>query len=88
MGKFKEGFRKTAEKISKGDILPQHLGSHSFETLGQELFSLDNTKPMFRDHDWHKKARNCRAQILTGISKGKRNYQNLIQYLNRIEESR
>jgi len=47
--------RKIAEKISKGIMESQHLGSHTPETLQQELFSLRNTKPMFRDSKWRKR---------------------------------
>jgi len=88
MGKFKESARKTAEKISKGIIPNQHIGSHSFETLWQEIISLGNTKPMFRDKKWYHKSRNIRANILIGISKGNRKYQQLILMLNSVEESR
>ncbi len=88
MGKLKDTARKISEKVSK-DILPnQHLGSHSFETLWQSLYSLENTKPMFRDEKWHKNARNCRALILNGIAKQKPKFQTLIQYLNHIEAMR
>jgi hypothetical protein len=88
MGKFKESARKTAEKISKGLTQNQHLGSHSFETLYQEIVSLGNTKPMFRDKEWYHKCRNARANIITGIAKGKRKYQQLILFLNSVEEMR
>jgi len=88
MGKFKESARKTAEKISKGIIPSQHLGSHSFETLYQEIISLGNQKPMFRDQKWYKKNRDLRVQCLNGISEGKRNYQQLILFLNSVEATR
>ncbi len=88
MGKIKESWRKTAEKISKGVIENQHLGSHSSETIDQELYSLENTKPMFRDSKWHKNCRNLRAKILNEIARGKRTYQQAIIQLNRIENQR
>ncbi len=88
MGKIRDSARKIAEKISEGSELHQHLGSHSFETLQQELFSLSNQKPMFRDLKWWKKSDQIHSNILSGISKGKRNYQSLIQILNSITEMR
>jgi len=88
MGKLFQSARKKAEKISKGIIEPQHLGSHSFETLWQEVYSLGNTKPMFRDHKWYHKSRDIRAKIINGIAKGNRKYQQLILFLNSVEESR
>jgi len=44
--------RQKAEQITKGNREPEHLGSHTPETLIQELFSLKNIKPMFRDSKW------------------------------------
>jgi len=88
MGKIRDSARKIAEKISDGKELHQHLGSHSFETLQQELFSLGNQKPMFRDLKWWKKSDDINKNILEGISKGKSNYQNLIHIHNHITEMR
>jgi len=47
--------RTIAEKITKSLRDPEHLGKHTPETLQQELFSLRNTKPMFRDSKWRKR---------------------------------
>jgi len=47
--------RKIAESISRGLRENEHLGKHTPETLQQELFSLRNTKPMFRDSKWRKR---------------------------------
>lgn len=88
MGKIRDSARKIAEKISEGKELHQYLGSHSFETLQQELFSLSNQKPMFRDINWWKKSDDIHKNILKGISNGKRNYQSLIQIFNSITEMR
>ncbi len=88
MGKIRESARKIAEKISDGKELHQHLGSHSFETLQQELFSLANQKPMYRDSKWYKKADKIYSEIINGISKGKTNYQSLIRIHNSITEMR
>jgi len=88
MGKLFESARKKAEKISKGVLENQHLGSHSSETIDQELYALEITKPMFRDGKWHKKARSIRAEILNEIAKGKTMYQIKLIRLNQIEERR
>jgi len=47
--------RKIAESISNKLRETEHLGKHTPETLQQELFSLRNTKPMFRDSKWRKR---------------------------------
>jgi len=47
--------RTIAEKITKGLRDTEHLGKQTPETLQQELFSLRNTKPMFRDSKWSKR---------------------------------
>lgn len=46
--------RKEAEKITAKIIPSRHLGDKTPEVLQQELFSLMNTKPAFRDKDWQK----------------------------------
>lgn len=53
--KKKETARETAKKITDGIKAPQHLGKQTFETINQELFSLQNTKSMFRDSKWNKR---------------------------------
>lgn len=47
--------RKLAEEITKKLRVPEHLGKHTPETLQQELFSLRNTKPAFRDKKWQRR---------------------------------
>ena len=85
---MKSSVRKLAEKISDAKVPNQFLGSHSSETIDQELYSLENTKPMFRDPKWHKQARNMRATILNKIAKGESKYQRTLSRLNSIEEMR
>lgn len=51
----KKSAREISEEISKGEKEPEHLGKHTPETLQQELFSLKNTKPDFRDKIWFAK---------------------------------
>ena len=47
--------RKKSEEITRGEREPEHLGRHTKETLEQELFSLQNTKPAFRNRKWIKR---------------------------------
>jgi len=57
---FKEWFesslmsnpREKMRQFTTGQRDPEHLGKHTPETLTQELFSLKNTKPMFRNKKW------------------------------------
>ena len=86
--KFKSSARETAEKITDNLIPNTHIGNHTLETLTQEILSLCNTKPMFRDHKWHKKSRNIRANLMNQISHGNRSFQPLFNELNKIEEMR
>ena len=51
----KKTARQNAEEISKQQREPEHLGKYSPEALQQELFSLINTKPAFRDKRWNQK---------------------------------
>ncbi len=52
---LKNSAREIAEKIGKGSLPPQHLGSHSLETLRQEMISLCQTKPAFRTGKWRER---------------------------------
>jgi len=86
--KIKESARVISKKITDGFSENQHIGSHSFETLWQEVYSLGNTKPMFRDKKWYHKSRDIRANIINKIARGNRNFQQLILFLNQVEEQR
>ena len=86
--KISESARVISKKITDKVLPNQHIGSHSFETLWQEVYSLGNTKPMFREKKWFHNARNCRAKIITGIAKGNRKYQQLILFLNQVDVQR
>jgi len=55
--------RTQAEDITKGKTKPHHIGKHTSETLTQELFSLNNTKPMFRDSKWIVKYNSIMSKI-------------------------
>lgn len=79
--------RQESKEISDGTP-EKHLGKHSLETVGQELFSLENTRPMFRDSKWHKRAKNIRDVCLNEISNGDSHFQNSLIQLNLIEDMR
>lgn len=86
------GLKESARTISKkitSDLIPNtHIGNHTLETLSQEIYSLRNTKPMFRNSDWHKKSRNIRANLANHISHGHTEFQSLFLALNQVEEMR
>ena len=44
--------REQVEDITLDKTQPHHIGSHTQETVTQELFSLQNTKRMFRNKKW------------------------------------
>ena len=93
MGKFQfrkkeKSAREESKAITDGIKPAKHLGKHTFETIYQEIVSLANQKPMFRDRAWFKQSRNIRAEILNGIANQQRNYQQLILFLNSIEVQR
>lgn len=52
---LKNSAREIAEKITKKELPPQHLGSHTLETLHQEMISLCQTKPAFRTAKWRER---------------------------------
>jgi len=66
---FKNTAREIAEKITEGKAQIQHLGKHTKETIDQELISLDQTKPMFRDEKWLKRTKTIWSAILDKISR-------------------
>ena len=84
----KESARKTAEKITDGLTPNTHIGNHSIESLSQEVFSLRNIKPMFRDGKWRKRFANVEANILDKISHGQNQYQSLLWELDQVKEMR
>ena len=47
--------REQAERITKGIDKPHHIGIYTPEQLKQELFSLLNTKPLWRDKEWYER---------------------------------
>ncbi len=65
---IKDSAREIAKKISDGAD-PQHLGKYSAEMIDQELFSLENQKPMFRDSKWKKKVESVREAIMKKLSR-------------------
>lgn len=83
-----ESARETSKKITENLTPNTHIGNHTLETLSQEIIALCQTKPMFRDHKWHKRSRNIRANLMNKISTGDRTFQPLFNELNKIEEMR
>lgn len=45
--------KEQAEDITNGKRESHHIGEHTPETITQELFSLYNTKRMFRNNKWN-----------------------------------
>ena len=68
---IKESAREIAKKISEGKNDPEHLGKYSKEMIDQELFSLENQKPMFRDSKWKKRVQSVREAIMNKLSRNK-----------------
>ncbi len=66
---IKESAREIAKKISEGKLDPQHLGKYTKEMIDQELFSLENQKPMFRDSKWKKRVESVREAIMKKLSR-------------------
>lgn len=81
----KKSPREQAEKSE-----PHHIGKYSIEMIDQELFSLENTKPMFRDPKWHKKVISIHEAIQKRLSKNENSIICQIQLtaLERIENQR
>jgi len=77
--------REEAEKITEGKIPEKHLGKHTIETTGQIIFSLENTRPMFRDKKWKESAKLIRKVCMNRISHGDPHYQNLLRKLDQVE---
>lgn len=55
--------RKESEKSTLEKSKPHHIGKHTKETITQELFSLYNTKRMFRDTKWEVRNRAIKAEF-------------------------
>jgi len=55
--------REQSEAISEGEAEEHYIGKHTSETLQQELFSLMNTKPAFRDRYWNQKFDDIQKEI-------------------------
>jgi len=67
--RIKETARKTAEKITDGKLPAQHLGDQNYETINQEIFSLRNTKPAFRNEKWNKRFETVKDSIMKKLSR-------------------
>jgi len=67
--KKKQTAREIAKEISDGKQEVQHLGKYTAEMIDQELFSLENTKPMFRESKWTKRAQTIKEEITKKLSR-------------------
>jgi len=67
----KESPRETSKKITEGKKEPQHLGNLSPEMVQQLIYSLQNTKPAFRDKKWNQAFDNITEVIMLNISHNK-----------------
>jgi len=86
----KKSAREESKQISEGKKEPHHIGKYSIEMIDQELFSLGNTKPMFRDPKWHKRIISVREAIQKRLSKNENSIICQLQFntLERIENQR
>jgi len=82
---FKKSARKEAQESE-----PHHIGKHTIETLNQNIFSLENTKPMFREKKWNSKLNEIKEAVKARISKNQDSdvCQYLLKSLERIENQR
>ena len=76
--------RDKSKEITDGDREPQHLGEHTLETLTQEVTSLGNIKPMFRNTEWMKRYDHIKNILEKDIKKNVRAHQGLLNKLNAI----
>ncbi len=63
LSKVKETARETSKKISDGIKENQHLGKYTAPMIDQEIYSLANTKPMFRAGSWDSRLKKIRFEI-------------------------
>ena len=88
--KKKEKSPREQAKEFSWDAESKHIGKYSIEMIDQELFSLENTKPMFRDAKWHKKVISIHEAIQKRLSRNENSIICQIQLsaLERIENQR
>jgi len=67
--KIKSKARETAELITEGKLPAQHLGKFTAPMIEQEIFSLGNTKPAFRDSKFDDKFDEITKAILEKLSR-------------------
>ena len=87
---IKKSAREIAKTITEGVKDPQHLGKYTKEMIDQELFSLENTKPMFRESKWKKRVESVREEIMKKLSRNQNSIicQFHLRTLERIENQR
>ena len=67
--KFKKSARETAELITEGKLPKQHLGKYTAPMIEQEIFSLANTKPAFRNSKFDDKFDEITKAIMEKLSR-------------------
>ena len=65
----KKTAREISKEISEGKREPEHLGKMSIEVIDQLIYSLGNTKPMFRDSKWNKSYENVKDAIMKKLAR-------------------
>jgi len=65
----KQSAREISQEISEGKREPEHLGKYTSEMLTQEIYSLQNTKPMFRDLKFQKRFETVRQAVMNKLSR-------------------
>jgi len=67
--KFKKSARETSKKITEGVLPAQHLGKFTAPMIEQEIFSLGNTKPAFRNKKFDDKFDEITKAIMEKLSR-------------------
>ena len=67
--KFKKSARDTSKLITEGKLPTQHLGKYTAPMIEQEIFSLANTKPAFRNSKFDDKFDEITKAIMEKLSR-------------------
>ena len=67
--KFKKTPREISKKITDGVLPAQHLGKFTAPMIEQEIFSLANTKPAFRNEKFDDKFDEITKAIMEKLSR-------------------
>lgn len=88
--KKKKSAREISKEISDGKREVEHLGKYTAEMIDQEIFSLGNEKPMFRDSKWKKRFDKIKEEIMEKLSRNQNSIycQIQLQSLERVDNQR